>query len=148
MNALLYFPCNLGPWEGTNIIMSCNKTTKKLLVKYAVACSADSSYVCSRFTVQSTTRKCSCCAICSGQVGPSVSGCCRRNISGQTRCCNREPSVNAKPSSVFSCPCCGWTRSREDVFMASACGHEFCRDCAREVILSAARWVANTAGLA
>ena len=40
---------------------------------------------------------------------------------------------------MFTCPICFEDLHRDDVFVASMCGHEMCRGCARQMVLTAIR---------
>lgn len=42
---------------------------------------------------------------------------------------------------LFTCPICLEECPRQEIFVPSGCSHEFCRECARGVVLSAVRWV-------
>ncbi len=42
---------------------------------------------------------------------------------------------------LFTCPICLDECPRLEIFVPSGCSHEFCRECARSVVLSAVRWV-------
>ena len=41
---------------------------------------------------------------------------------------------------LFTCPICLDSCPRQEVFVPSGCSHEFCRECARGVVLNAVRW--------
>lgn len=41
--------------------------------------------------------------------------------------------------SMFRCPVCFEDLRKDDVFVASMCGHEMCRGCARQMVLTAIR---------
>ena len=45
----------------------------------------------------------------------------------------------AGASGLFACPICLEKCARSEVFVPSGCTHEFCRECARGVVLSAVR---------
>lgn len=40
---------------------------------------------------------------------------------------------------LFACPICLDSCPRQEVFVPSGCSHEFCRECARGVVLNAVR---------
>lgn len=40
---------------------------------------------------------------------------------------------------MFTCPICFEELHRDDVFVSSMCGHEMCRGCARQMVLTAIR---------
>ena len=40
---------------------------------------------------------------------------------------------------MFRCPICFEDLHKDDVFVASMCGHEMCRGCARQMVLTAIR---------
>lgn len=40
---------------------------------------------------------------------------------------------------MFKCPICFEDQHKDDVFVASMCGHELCRGCARQMVLTAIR---------
>lgn len=40
---------------------------------------------------------------------------------------------------MFKCPICFEDLHRDDVFVASVCGHDMCRGCARQMVLTAVR---------
>ena len=42
--------------------------------------------------------------------------------------------------SMFRCPICFEDLHKDDVFVASMCGHEMCRGCARQMVLTAIRY--------
>ena len=42
---------------------------------------------------------------------------------------------------LFTCPICLDECPKQEIFVPSGCSHEFCRECARSVVLSAVRWV-------
>lgn len=50
-------------------------------------------------------------------------------------------SVNADQKEIFTCPICLNTCPVNQVFVPSGCSHQFCRECARGVVLSAVRSV-------
>ncbi len=52
-----------------------------------------------------------------------------------------QPNPAAEGSELFTCPICLDHCPRSEVFVPSGCAHEFCRDCARGVVLSAVRYV-------
>lgn len=40
---------------------------------------------------------------------------------------------------MFTCPICFEELHKDDVFVSSMCGHEMCRGCARQLVLTAIR---------
>lgn len=42
-------------------------------------------------------------------------------------------------ANMFTCPICFEDLHRDDVFVSSMCGHEMCRGCARQMVLTAIR---------
>lgn len=48
-------------------------------------------------------------------------------------------SPNQGKDNMFTCPICFDELHRDDVFVASVCGHDMCRGCARQMVLTAIR---------
>ena len=53
-------------------------------------------------------------------------------------------SPKISKDNIFRCPICFEDLHRDDVFCASMCGHDMCRGCARQMVLTAIRRVALT----
>ena len=56
--------------------------------------------------------------------------------------CSRAPECPRAPQRVFECAICYDEHLMEDCYIASMCGHRMCRDAAREVTLTAFRYMA------
>ena len=52
----------------------------------------------------------------------------------------QQPAASASHVAPFTCPICLESCPKADVFVPSGCTHEFCKDCARGVVLNAVRY--------
>ena len=50
-------------------------------------------------------------------------------------------SPKQNKDNMFRCPICFEDLHRDDVFVASMCGHDMCRGCARQMVLTAIRYI-------